>query len=93
MEKIDHREREQWEACRKLRTKGFNGCVLAGTGFGKTRVMVKSIIAKNKVEPGPVLILVPFEHLKTRFKDEFIKVLGEDEGTHFVEDDVYCNNA
>ena len=92
IKKIDHREREQWEACRKLRVKGYNGCVLAGTGFGKTRVMVNSIISKSKEELGPVLILVPFEHLKTRFKDEFIKVLGEEIGTQFVEDHchMYC---
>mgnify|MGYP003646117231 CR=1 FL=1 len=92
--KIDHRDREQWEACRKLRVKGYNGCVLAGTGFGKTRVMVKSIIGwcEQEMIGDAILILVPFEHLKTRFKDEFCKVMGEEKGKEFVENHVemYC---
>jgi len=88
MDKIDYRQREQWTACNAIQQKEYRAAILAGTGFGKTRVVVTSIIMWHPGGEEKVLILVPFEHLKARFKDEFIKVLGEDLGAIFVKDHV-----
>ena len=88
MDKVDHRQREQWTAVHEIQKRDFRAAFLAGTGFGKTRVVVTSIIMWHSNNDDRVLILVPFEHLKTRFQDEFCKVLGEEMGAKFVEDHV-----
>ena len=61
----------------------YKGSVIAGTGFGKTRVMVKTAIMRVNNGPEKVLVLVPFDHLKERFKTEFINVLGKTFGAYF----------
>jgi superfamily II DNA or RNA helicase len=80
------RDKEQWIANQALHQRGMRGAILAGTGFGKTRVMVRAIVDDLKMDSKRSLILVPFEHLKDRFKDEFIKVLGDDLGSAFVKE-------
>jgi superfamily II DNA or RNA helicase len=50
------------------------GAIIAGTGFGKSRVGVMGAIDALDCDPIlDALILVPFDHLKDRFKDEFEK--------------------
>lgn len=66
------RDLEQSRVTALLQDAGYRGTFVAGTGFGKTRVMWKAIIRAWKEDPGPILILVPFEHLKDRFKDELM---------------------
>jgi superfamily II DNA or RNA helicase len=80
------RDKEQWIANQALHQRSMRGAILAGTGFGKTRVMVRAIVDDLKMDSKRSLILVPFEHLKDRFKDEFIKVLGDDLGSAFVKE-------
>lgn len=48
--------------------------MLAGTGFGKTRVLCR---AGHRLSQGRLLVSVPFEHLKKRFRDEY-EMLGLD---------------
>jgi superfamily II DNA or RNA helicase len=52
-----------------FRLRGSRGAVIAGTGFGKSRIGTRAI--REVTDTRPALILVPFDHLKQRFKDEF----------------------
>lgn len=68
---------EQDKALLMLRLRGWKGSVIAGTGFGKSRVGVNAIReVSNSDDTRPALLLVPFDHLKDRFKDEFKKTGG-----------------
>lgn len=69
----DNRTREQDKALTMLRLRRYRGSVIAGTGFGKSRVGVRAVKEVMVHNPRPALILVPFDHLKDRFKDEFNK--------------------
>ena len=68
---------EQAKALLMLRLRGWKGSVIAGTGFGKSRIGVNAIREITLEEDSrPALLLVPFDHLKDRFKDEFQKTGG-----------------
>jgi superfamily II DNA or RNA helicase len=77
------RDIAQQVAGKNLKQAGYNGSVIAGTGFGKTRVLVNAAIEKVNNGQNRVLVLVPFDHLKDRFKTEFINVLGRTFGVYF----------
>ena len=77
------RDIAQQVAGKNLKQTGYNGSVIAGTGFGKTRVLVNAAIEKVNNGQNRVLVLVPFDHLKDRFKTEFINVLGRTFGVYF----------
>lgn len=72
------RDIAQDKAVQALIENGYNGSVIAGTGFGKTRVMVSAILSKLDGDRSlKALVLVPFDHLKDRFRDEFDKLIGK----------------
>jgi superfamily II DNA or RNA helicase len=62
---------EQAQALKFHVAKGYKGSVIAGTGFGKTRVGVLAIADALENSTLPALLLVPFDHLKDHFKAEF----------------------
>lgn len=73
-----------------LEAKDFRGAVIAGTGFGKSRVGVRAAMAciERELESDSLLkrkalILVPFEHLKDRFSKEITTLFGEDSLKYF----------
>ena len=73
-----------------LEKSNFRGAVVAGTGFGKSRVGVRAAmacvlleIASNSLLNRKALILVPFEHLKDRFSKEIVQMYGEEALKHF----------
>ena len=71
------KDAEQAKALLMLRLRGWKGSVIAGTGFGKSRVGVNAIREITLEEDSrPALLFVPFDHLKDRFKDEFEKTGG-----------------
>jgi len=64
----------QKEAVNKWANAGFTGSIIAGTGFGKSRVGVLAVgetIRRNR--ENNALILVPTIQLKDQFREEFIK--------------------
>jgi len=71
------RDKEQRKALNNWAKQGFVGSVIAGTGFGKSRV---GVLAVNHVikDKGKALILVPTVQLQEQFKDEFAKWGFED---------------
>jgi len=69
---------------------GSKGAVIAGTGFGKTRVGVIAAEDALNCNHHDVLILVPFEHLKDRFREEFKKT-GREELLEKVEFHCYAS--
>ena len=77
------RDIAQQIAGKNLKQAGYNGSVIAGTGFGKTRVLVNAGVEKVNNGPEKLLVLVPFDHLKDRFMTEFINVLGRTFGMYF----------
>lgn len=75
---MTNRDKAQKIAVQSLIDNDYNGSVIAGTGFGKTRVMVNAILSKlDKNRSSKALVLVPFDHLKDRFRDEFDKIIGK----------------
>ena len=78
------RDREQRLALNKWSTSGFRGSVIAGTGFGKSRLAIlacEHFIYKKKQllnEEANVIILVPTVQLQDQFVDEFHKWELED---------------
>jgi len=77
------RDIEQALVANLLEKANFRGSVLAGTGFGKTRVMWKAALKAWRTWKGDerkkILILVPFDHLKDRFKDELMSFTDKEE--------------
>ena len=71
--------KKQKEAINIWAKKGFVGSIIAGTGFGKSRVGVISVgetIRRNR--DNMALVLVPTVKLKDQFREEFIKWEYED---------------
>ena len=67
------RDEQQKDAFNKYRENRCVGSVIAGTGFGKTRVGVYAVVHALKNSEYDALVLVPFNHLKENFKGEMIK--------------------
>jgi superfamily II DNA or RNA helicase len=75
MSKCDKvKDQEQRKALNLWALNKFNGTIIAGTGFGKTRVGVIAVskILENYPED-KALILVPTTQLQDQFGDEFLK--------------------
>ena len=54
----------------------FNGSLIAGTGFGKSRcgvLAVNKMFTNNNADNKRGLVLVPTQQLQTQFREEFIK--------------------
>ena len=66
------RDKEQKKALNSWAKQGFVGSVIAGTGFGKSRVGVLAVNHALK-SGGKALILVPTIQLQEQFKEEFVK--------------------
>ena len=66
------RDKEQRKALNNWAKQGFVGSIIAGTGFGKSRVGVLAVNHALK-DGGKALILVPTVQLQEQFKEEFIK--------------------
>jgi len=70
---------EQRKALNAWAKAKFNGSIIAGTGFGKSRVGVLAIAYALKNSKGlKALVLVPTNQLQDQFKEEFIKWGHED---------------
>tara|TARA_R110002073_G_scaffold96591_2_gene222988 strand:- start:10041 stop:11210 length:1170 start_codon:yes stop_codon:yes gene_type:complete len=74
------KDREQKKALNAWAKGGYNGSIIAGTGFGKSRCGVLAVchiidnLDKNKTKREPrALILVPTVQLQDQFKEEFEK--------------------
>ena len=74
------KDREQKKALNAWAKGGYNGSIIAGTGFGKSRCGVLAVchiidnLDKNKTKHEPrALILVPTVQLQDQFKEEFKK--------------------
>ena len=66
------KDKEQRKALNAWAKQGFVGSVIAGTGFGKSRVGVLAVEYALK-NGGNALILVPTVQLQTQFREEFDK--------------------
>tara|TARA_R110002012_G_scaffold79080_2_gene201338 strand:+ start:1288 stop:2448 length:1161 start_codon:yes stop_codon:yes gene_type:complete len=66
------RDKEQRKALNAWAKQDFIGSVIAGTGFGKSRVGVLAVNHALK-NGGKALILVPTVQLQEQFKEEFVK--------------------
>ena len=66
------RDKEQRQALNNWAGQGFVGSIIAGTGFGKSRVGVLAVHYAVK-DGGKALILVPTVQLQEQFKQEFVK--------------------
>ena len=66
------KDKEQKKALNAWAKQGFVGSVIAGTGFGKSRVGVLAVEYALK-NGGNALILVPTVQLQTQFREEFDK--------------------
>ena len=66
------RDKEQKKSLNAWAKQGFVGSVIAGTGFGKSRVGVLAVNHALK-SGGKALILVPTIQLQEQFKEEFVK--------------------
>ena len=71
------KDREQKKALNAWASKNFIGSVIAGTGFGKSRIGVLGInyaLNHKNIEPGGrALVLVPTVQLQDQFREEFHK--------------------
>ena len=73
------RDREQRLALNKWSTSGFRGSVIAGTGFGKSRLAILACQHfVNKKKEARIILLVPTIQLQDQFVDEFHKWELED---------------
>ena len=68
---------EQTKAFKSYVKSGRVGSIIAGTGFGKTRVGVYAVVEALNNSELDAIVLVPFEHLKDNFKDEMRKTKQE----------------
>jgi len=68
---------EQTKAFRSYVKSGHVGSIIAGTGFGKTRVGVYAVVEALNDSELDAIVLVPFEHLKDNFKEEMRKTKQE----------------
>ena len=71
---IEIKDREQKKALNAWAKAGFKGSVIAGTGFGKSRVGVLAVgetLRRNQAARG--IVLVPTIQLQEQFEDEFNK--------------------
>ena len=66
------RDKDQRQALNNWAGQGFVGSIIAGTGFGKSRVGVLAVHYAVK-DGGKALILVPTVQLQEQFKQEFVK--------------------
>lgn len=67
------KDTEQRTALRAWARAGYRGSVIAGTGFGKSRVGVMAIGELLRRNEGKGLILVPTTQLQDQFAEEFSK--------------------
>lgn len=82
------KDAEQRKALNAWATAGFVGSIIAGTGFGKSRVGVLAIAHSLKNSKDlKALVLVPTTQLQDQFKEEFIK-WGHQE--HLDRIDIMC---
>jgi superfamily II DNA or RNA helicase len=72
------KDTEQRLALKAWKEKGFKGSVIAGTGFGKSRVGVMAIGEILRRREGKGLLLVPTIQLQDQFAEEFKKWGYED---------------
>ena len=71
---IEIKDKEQKKALNAWASAGYNGSVVAGTGFGKSRVGVLAIgkiLKINETQRG--IVLVPTVQLQDQFEEEFHK--------------------
>ena len=68
---------EQTKAFKSYVKSGRVGSIIAGTGFGKTRVGVYAVVEALNNSELDAIVLVPFEHLKDNFKEEMRKTKQE----------------
>jgi superfamily II DNA or RNA helicase len=71
---IEIKDKEQKKALNAWAKAGFKGSVIAGTGFGKSRVGVLAVgetLRRNEAARG--IVLVPTIQLQEQFEDEFHK--------------------
>ena len=77
MEIDDLRDQQQRKALNNWAVNGFEGSIIAGTGFGKSRIGVLAInyaLNHKSIEPGGrALVLVPTIQLQDQFREEFHK--------------------
>lgn len=75
MDIIKIKDEEQRKALNSWAKAGFKSSVIAGTGFGKSRVGVMAIAhtLKNSTTEDKALVLVPTTQLQDQFKEEIIK--------------------
>jgi superfamily II DNA or RNA helicase len=67
------KDTEQRTALRAWARAGYRGSVIAGTGFGKSRVGIMAVGELLRRNEGKGLILVPTNQLQDQFADEFSK--------------------
>ena len=68
------KDKEQKKALNLWAANKFNGSIIAGTGFGKTRVGVLATAKILEYYPNDkALVLVPTTQLQDQFEDEFLK--------------------
>ena len=102
MDIIKIKDEEQRKALNSWAKSGFKGSVIAGTGFGKSRVGVMAIAhaVKHDTTNAKALALVPTTQLQDQFKEEIIKWGHEDildrldiicyQSAHKIIDANYC---
>ena len=73
MKKLTVKDTEQRMAFRDYINNKYVGSIIAGTGFGKTRVGVFAVVEALNNSELDAIVLVPFEHLKDNFKEEMKK--------------------
>ena len=84
------RDEQQKDAFNKYRDNKCAGSIIAGTGFGKTRVGVYAVVHALLNSEHDALVLVPFSHLKENFKGEMIKA-GYEEHIPRVQFECYAS--
>ena len=72
------KDQEQKKALNAWKDEGYIGTVIAGTGFGKSRVGVIACGAMIRKHGGRGLVLVPTNQLQDQFEEEFKKWGYED---------------
>jgi superfamily II DNA or RNA helicase len=73
MGKLTVKDTEQRIAYKNYVNNKYVGSIIAGTGFGKTRVGVFAVVEALTTSDLDAIVLVPFEHLKDNFKEEMKK--------------------
>tara|TARA_R110002051_G_scaffold71857_1_gene129811 strand:- start:2952 stop:4154 length:1203 start_codon:yes stop_codon:yes gene_type:complete len=73
MKKLTVKDTEQRIAYKNYINNNCVGSIIAGTGFGKTRVGLFAVVEALNNSELDALVLVPFEHLKDNFKEEMRK--------------------